>query len=59
MILASKSPRRFEILNNFGIKKIEVVASEIEEISDKEGLVEQVMDIAVKKRSRSSKDLPR
>jgi len=58
MILASKSPRRFEILNNFGIKKIEVVASEIEEISDKEDLVEQVMDIAVKKGVEVAKIYP-
>ena len=49
MILASKSPRRFEILSNFGIKKIKVVVAEIEEISDKEDLVEQVIDIAIKK----------
>ena len=58
MILASKSPRRFEILNNFGIKKIEVVVSEIEEISDKEDLVEQVMDIAVKKGVEVAKTYP-
>ncbi len=58
MILASKSPRRYEILNNFGIKKIEVVASEIEEISDKEDLVEQVMDIAVKKGVEVAKIYP-
>ena len=49
MILASKSPRRFEILKKFGIKKIKVVAAEIEEISEKEDLIEQVIDIAIKK----------
>jgi len=58
MILASKSPRRFEILSNFGIKKIEVVVSEIEEISDKEGLIEQVVDIAVKKGVEVAKIYP-
>lgn len=58
MILASKSPRRFEILSNFGIKKIKVVAAEIEEISDKEDLVEQVIDIAVKKGVEVAKSYP-
>ena len=58
MILASKSPRRFEILSNFGIKKIKVVVVEIEEVSDKEGLVEQVVDIAVKKGMGVARDYP-
>ncbi len=58
MILASKSPRRFEILSNFGVKKIEVVAAEIEEISDKEGLIEQIIDIAVKKGAEVAKGYP-
>lgn len=58
MILASKSPRRFEILNNFGMKKIKVVVAEIEEISDKEGLVEQVIDIAIKKGLEVAKSYP-
>ncbi|WP_028855624.1 Maf family protein [Psychrilyobacter atlanticus] len=58
MILASKSPRRFEILSNFGIKKIEVVVAEIEEVSDKEDLVEQVVDIAVKKGIEIAKKYP-
>lgn len=58
MILASKSPRRFEILSNFGIKKIEVVVAEIEEVSDKENLVEQVVDIAVKKGIEVAKKYP-
>jgi septum formation protein len=49
MILASKSPRRFEILTNFGIKKLEVVVAEIEEISDKKEVVDQIIDIAAKK----------
>lgn len=58
MILASKSPRRFEILNNFGMKKIKVVVAEIEEISDKEGLVKQVIDIAIKKGLEVAKSYP-
>jgi len=58
MILASKSPRRFEILSNFGIKKIKVVVANIEEVSDKEGLVEQVVDIAVKKGIEIANDYP-
>ena len=58
MILASKSPRRFEILSNFGIKKIEVVVAEIEEVSYKEDLVEQVIDIAVKKGIEVAKKHP-
>jgi len=58
MILASKSPRRFEILNNFGIKKIKVVVADIKEVSDKKGLVEQVVDIAVKKGMEIANDYP-
>jgi septum formation protein len=58
MILASKSPRRFEILSNFGVKKIEVVVAEMEEISDKEGLIEQIIDIAVKKGAEVAKGYP-
>lgn len=58
MILASKSPRRFEILNNFGIKKIKVVVADIEEISDKKVLVEQVVDIAIKKGVGIANDYP-
>ncbi|MEI6857919.1 Maf family protein [Psychrilyobacter sp.] len=58
MILASKSPRRLEILSNFGIKKIKVVVAEIEEISDKEDLVEQVVDIAIKKGVEVAKSYP-
>lgn len=58
MILASKSPRRFEILSNFGIKKIDVVVADIEEVSDKENLIEQVVDIAVKKGIEVAKEYP-
>lgn len=48
MILASKSPRRKEILENLGCK-IVVKIKEIEEISDKESIVDQIIDIAYKK----------
>ncbi|WP_319204993.1 Maf family protein [uncultured Ilyobacter sp.] len=48
MILASKSPRRKEILEGFGLEP-EILTSSIEEISDKEGLLEQIMDISRKK----------
>ena len=49
MILASKSPRRYKILSDFGVKKIEVVIADIEEISNKEKVSDQIVDIAVKK----------
>ena len=48
MILASKSPRRKEILEGFGLE-LEILTSSIEETSDKEGLLEQIMDISRKK----------
>ncbi|ADO82372.1 Maf family protein [Ilyobacter polytropus] len=48
MILASKSPRRKEILEGFGIE-LEILTSSIEETSDKDGLLEQIMDISRKK----------
>ena len=48
MILASKSPRRKEILEGFGLEP-EILTSSIEEISGKEGLLEQIMDISRKK----------
>ena len=49
MILASKSPRRLEILQKFGIKKIVVKVEEVEEISDKKDIIEKIVDIAKKK----------
>jgi len=49
MILASKSPRRLEILQKFGIKKIIVKVEEVEEISDKKDIIEKIVDIAKKK----------
>ncbi|WP_297406003.1 nucleoside triphosphate pyrophosphatase [uncultured Cetobacterium sp.] len=48
MILASKSPRRKEILQQMGFN-LEIKVKEIEEISDKEELTEQIMDISKKK----------
>ena len=48
MILASKSPRRKEILENLGIK-IEIDVPDIEEISDKENIRDMIEDIAYKK----------
>ncbi len=54
MILASKSPRRKEILEGFGFK-LEILTSSIEEVSDEEGLLEQIMDISRKKSLEISK----
>lgn len=48
MILASKSPRRKEILDNF-FNSVIIETKEIEEISDKIGVHEQIKDIAYKK----------
>lgn len=55
MILASKSPRRKEILEA-GRFKIEVKTQEIEEISDKESIEDQIIDIAYKKAKIIAKD---
>ena len=48
MILASKSPRRKEILESLGIK-IEIDIPDIEEVSDKDGIREKIEEIALKK----------
>ncbi len=48
MILASKSPRRKEILENIGIN-IKIEIPDIEEISNKESIKEKIEDIAYKK----------
>ncbi|WP_418964145.1 Maf family protein [Cetobacterium sp.] len=48
MILASKSPRRKEILAQMGFQ-LQIKSKEIEEISDKETIVEQIKDISLKK----------
>ncbi|MDU1909920.1 Maf family protein [Fusobacterium sp.] len=48
MILASKSPRRKEILEDTGFK-IKIKSTQMEEISDKISLTDKIMDIARKK----------
>lgn len=48
MILASKSPRRKEILENMGFS-IEIISKDIEEVSGKEEVTEKIKDIAYKK----------
>lgn len=48
MILASKSPRRKEILETQGFN-FRIVVPNIDESSDKAGVVEQIIDIAQKK----------
>lgn len=54
MILASKSPRRKEILEDFGFD-IEIDSVDIEEVSDKAGIEEQLMDISRKKSEEVAK----
>lgn len=48
MILASKSPRRKEILENIGFNLV-IKSEDIEEVSDKIEVVEKIKDIAYKK----------
>lgn len=48
MILASKSPRRKEILENFGFN-LKIKTKEIEEVSSKESIIDQIKDISNKK----------
>lgn len=55
MILASKSPRRKEILENMGFS-IEIISKDIEEVSDKEEVTEKIRDIAYKKVMAVAKD---
>lgn len=57
MILASKSPRRKEILENLGFN-IVIKTKEIDEISDKVGLDEQIKDISYKKAIEIAKENP-
>lgn len=57
MILASKSPRRKEILENFGFK-LEIISPDIEEISDKVEITENIKEIAEKKAMEIGKDNP-
>lgn len=57
MILASKSPRRKEILENIGFN-LKIISEEIEEISDKKDILEWIKDIAYKKAEVVAKRYP-
>ena len=57
MILASKSPRRKEILNDFGFD-IKIDSIDIDEVSDKIEIVDQLMDISKKKSEEVAKKYP-
>ena len=48
MILASKSPRRKEILEKLGME-LDIKVSDVDEYSEKEGLIEKIEDISYKK----------
>lgn len=56
MILASKSPRRKEILEDMGFN-LKIEGAEIEEISDEKELTLKIMDIARKKLSLLLKNI--
>ncbi len=58
MILASKSPRRKEILENIGFN-LEIKSKNIEEISDEEDVIEKIKDIAYKKTEEVAKENPK
>ncbi|EUB27039.1 nucleoside triphosphate pyrophosphatase [Fusobacterium sp. CM22] len=55
MILASNSQRRQEILKDAGFN-FRVIISNIEEISDKENVIERILDIAEKKMEQIAKN---
>ena len=55
MILASNSQRRQEILKNAGFN-FKVVVSSIEEISNKEDIIERILEIAEKKLEQIAKN---
>ena len=55
MILASNSQRRQEILKDAGFN-FKVITSNIEEISDKENIIERILDIAEKKLEQITKN---
>lgn len=57
MILASKSPRRKEILEDIGFK-LKIESIEIDEVSDKVSVTEKIMDIARKKTSAVANNYP-
>ena len=48
MILASNSPRRKEILENFGFN-LKVITKNIDEVSDEKNIIKRIEDIARKK----------
>ncbi|MCJ8341732.1 MAG: Maf family protein [Cetobacterium sp.] len=48
MILASKSPRRREILEKFDFN-LKIITKEIEEVSDRSGVIDKILDISRKK----------
>lgn len=54
MILASNSPRRKEILKDLGFN-LKIIPADIDETSNKEDIIEKVIDIAYKKASSISK----
>lgn len=55
MILASKSPRRKEILENVGFN-LDIISADIDEVSDEKNNVDKIMDIAYKKTMAVAKD---
>ena len=55
MILASNSQRRQEILKDAGFN-FTVITADIEEISDKENVIERILDIAEKKLEQIAKN---
>lgn len=57
MILASKSPRRKEILENIGFNLV-IKSEDIEEVSDRIEVVEKIKDIAYKKVEAVAKKYP-
>lgn len=57
MMLASASPRRKEILENFGFS-FKTIVKNIDEISNKSTAVEKIKDIAEKKAKAVAEDFP-
>ena len=57
MILASNSPRRKEILENFGFN-LKVITKNIDEVSDEENIIKRIEDIARKKVSAVAEVYP-
>ena len=57
MILASNSPRRKEILENFGFN-LKVITKNIDEVSDEKDIIKRIEDIARKKVLAVALDYP-